>query len=109
MAGLSKIAKAAGLKESQISSLFSVILDAVAGGQRVLIKDFGSFYLRHRKPRIIRSPQIPNGVAEVPAKRVIRFRASPVTKAVLNGEPLITDSSVVELDSDTDDLPDEFG
>lgn len=108
MAGLAKIAKASGLKESQVSTLFSVILDAVASGERVLIKDFGAFYLRQRKPRIIRSPQIPNGVAEVPAKKVIRFRPSPVTKAVLNGEQPILGVSDIELDAAVE-LPDEFG
>lgn len=86
MAGIHKMARAAGIKDSQAYALFSAILEEVKQGRRVLIKDFGSFFQSKRQARTIYSPQIPGGQADVPERTLIRFRASPATRAVLNGE-----------------------
>jgi integration host factor subunit beta len=55
-----------------------VILDAMAGalarGQRIEIRGFGSFSLNHRPPRISRNPKSGEKV-HVPAKRVPHFKA----------------------------------
>jgi DNA-binding protein HU-beta len=85
MAGTHDIARAAGMKDTDIKTVFSVILEQVRNGERVLIKDFGSFEKRHVNARVVKSPQIPNGSANVPEHEVIKFRAAPATKAFLNG------------------------
>ena len=86
MAGIHKVAREAGIKDSQVYALFSAILERVARGERVLVKDFGSFFPSKREARKIYSPQIPGGEADVPERIVMRFRASSATRAVLNGE-----------------------
>lgn len=86
MAGVHVIARAAGVKDTVALSLFSAILDQMAEGNRVYIKDFGSFVPVKRKARVVLSPQIKGGRAEVPERMVIKFRPSPVTKKVLNGD-----------------------
>lgn len=86
MAGIHSVAKVAGIKDQQAFALFNAILSAVNDGKRVYVKDFGSFIPVTRKARKVYSPQIPGGEADVPERRVIRFRASPVTRKVLNGD-----------------------
>jgi nucleoid DNA-binding protein len=85
MSGIHGVAKQAEIKDEQARTLFASILQQVKGGNRVYVKDFGSFFPVTRAARTITSPQIPGGSADVPERKVIRFRPSPATKAVLNG------------------------
>lgn len=86
MAGIAKVAKAAGIKQTQVHALFAAIMEAVGRGERVYIKDFGAFSIQVRAPRTVTSPQIPGGQADIPERKVIRFKASPNTRQFLNGE-----------------------
>ena len=85
MAGTHDIARDAGMKDTEVKNVFNAILARVKAGERVLIKDHGTYEAKHVKERMIKSPQIPNGEAKVEAHTVIKFRPSPVTKAILNG------------------------
>lgn len=85
MAGTHDIARAAGLKDTEVHTVFATILEKVKNGERVLIKDFGTFQVKQVKERTITSPQIPSGSAVVPEHQVMKFKASPVTKDLLNG------------------------
>jgi len=85
MAGTHDIARDAGMKDTEIKNVFNAIIARVKAGERVLIKDFGTFENKHVKERMIKSPQIPNGEAKVEAHNVVKYRPSPVTKAILNG------------------------
>ncbi len=110
MAGVHGAARAAGIKDPQAHALFASILEQVKNGERVFIKNFGSFFQTQRAARTVTSPQIPNGKAEVPEHLVMRFRPSPYVKAVLNGlvAPEDTDPGVEENDGDvegTEDAP----
>jgi nucleoid DNA-binding protein len=86
MAGMHSVAKPAGVKDAQGYALFASILARVKSGERVYIKDFGTFWAVKRKARTITSPQIPGGTAEIPERMVLRFRPSPITRQVLNGK-----------------------
>lgn len=44
-------------------------------GERVKIKDFGSFFLQERKPRTALNPRTQE-VIDVPAKKVVKFKSS---------------------------------
>jgi nucleoid DNA-binding protein len=85
MAGTHDIARDSGMKDTEIKNVFNAILARTKNGERVLIKDFGTFEVKHVKERLIKSPQIPTGEAKVEAHDVIKFRPSPATKVVLNG------------------------
>lgn len=87
MAGIHVIARAAGIKDPQAKSLFAAIIQQVMDPEvkRVFVKDFGTFYTKVRKARTIVSPQLLEGKAQVPARTVLMFRASPALKVMLNG------------------------
>jgi nucleoid DNA-binding protein len=85
MAGVHEIAKAVGIKDEQVVAVFDNLINQVRDGERVVIRDFGSFYAKESPARTITSPQIPGGKAEVPARMTLRFHAAPGSREALNG------------------------
>jgi integration host factor subunit beta len=67
--------------------VLSAMTDALARGERIEIRGFGSFTTRVRKTRISRNP-ITGGKLDVPAKRVPYFRASKALQDMLNAKSL---------------------
>ena len=57
-----------------VSLILEAITDALARGDRVEIRGFGSFDLNYRSPRIGRNPKTGEQV-QVPAKNVPHFKA----------------------------------
>lgn len=57
-----------------VSTILSAMAEALARGDRIEIRGFGSFALNHRPPRIGRNPKTGEKV-EVPAKWVPHFKA----------------------------------
>ena len=68
-----------------VDSIFSAIVRALQGGDRVEIRGFGAFGRRRRGPRRGRNPRTGAAVA-VPAKNVARFKASATLLRDLNRE-----------------------
>jgi integration host factor subunit beta len=65
------LAKDAGLV---VKTILEAMADTLSKGNRIEIRDFGSFENIHRKPRIGRNPK--TGVkVDVPAKYVPHFKA----------------------------------
>ncbi len=59
--------------EVVVNTVFTAIGDALANGDRVELRGFGSFTARQRRPRLGRNPK--TGVSvEVPAKIVPHFK-----------------------------------
>lgn len=56
-----------------VTTFFGSIVDALRRGDKVELRGFGSFNLRHRKPRLGRNPKTGETV-EVPAKTVPYFK-----------------------------------
>ena len=73
------------LKDSRqvLDVVLNAMTDALARGERIEIRGFGTFATRVRKTRISRNP-ITGGKLEVPAKRVPYFRASKDLQDILN-------------------------
>ena len=57
-----------------IKTILEAMAEALSNGHRIEIRDFGSFDLIHRKPRIGRNPKSGEKVS-VPAKYVPHFKA----------------------------------
>lgn len=57
-----------------IETMFQSITDSLAKGDKVELRGFGSFRVRHRDPRIARNPKS-GEVINVPAKKIPFFRA----------------------------------
>ena len=59
--------------EYAVKALLDAMSDALARGNRIEIRGFGSFSIHRRLPRIGRNPRSGESVA-IPAKRVLHFK-----------------------------------
>jgi integration host factor subunit beta len=59
--------------ESAVNCLLKHMADALVQGERIEIRGFGGFDLRHRPPRIARNPKTGEAVT-LPAKVVLHFK-----------------------------------
>ncbi len=66
-----------------VESFLQCVIDALQAGEHVELRGFGSFRLRHRRPRQGRNPRTGTPV-QVLAKTVPVFKAGKVLHALLN-------------------------
>ena len=66
-----------------VNSVFNHIKQSLANGDKIEIRGFGSFRLRHRRMREGRNPKTGTTV-HVPAKRVPFFKAGKELKEIVN-------------------------
>jgi integration host factor subunit beta len=59
--------------ESALNCILGQMTDALDQGERIEIRGFGSFNLRHRLPRIARNPKTGEAV-NLPAKVAVHFK-----------------------------------
>jgi integration host factor subunit beta len=69
--------------ETVVNTVFHCIVDALAQGDKVELRGFGSFRTRKRNPRIGRNPKTGDKV-EVPAKKVPFFKPGKNLKKLVN-------------------------
>lgn len=78
-----KVYKTAGFTKKEaaelVDSVFQVIKDTLARGEKVKILGFGNFSIRDKAMRMGRNPQTGDSM-EIPARRVLTFRPSQVLK-----------------------------
>lgn len=84
MAAIEQLGRRTGLTDAQIVALMDAVVDTAREGERVYIRNIGTFTVRVRPPRTIKSPVIPGGEKKLPERRVLEFRMSPKLAAVLN-------------------------
>jgi nucleoid DNA-binding protein len=84
MAAIENLGRQTGLSDAQIVALVNALVETARGGERVYIRNFGTFSVRVRPPRTIKSPVIPGGEKKLPERKVLEFRMSPKLAAVLN-------------------------
>lgn len=59
-----------------VDHTLTVLVEVLGGGTKVEFRGFGIFDVYERKPRVGRNPMNPNaGQYQIPARRVVRFRA----------------------------------
>lgn len=79
--------KVEGLTRKQteivVDTVFDSIKDALAKGDKIEVRGFGNFRLKHRKPRKARNPKTGESV-DVPAKRVLFFKVGKALREALN-------------------------
>lgn len=71
--------------EVVVTAFFDSIVDALSHGDKVELRGFGSFNLRHRKPRLGRNPKTGETV-EVPAKIVPYFRPGKALRELVDSD-----------------------
>jgi integration host factor subunit beta len=82
---LAQKVKGLSLKDAElvVETVFSSMSDALAGGDRIEIRGFGSFQLRVRKPRQGRNPKTGDQVS-VPEKKVPFFKVGKELRGRVN-------------------------
>jgi integration host factor subunit beta len=70
--------------DEAVNTMLDAMTDALAGGQRIEIRGFGSFALNFRPPRIGRNPKSGDRV-QVPAKHVPHFKAGKELRERVDG------------------------
>ena len=71
--------------DEAVNTMLDAMTDALAGGQRIEIRGFGSFALNYRPPRVGRTPKSGDRV-QVPAKYVPHFKAGKELRERVDGE-----------------------
>lgn len=66
--------------EAMTNTVFAMIIDTLARGERVEIRRFGTFFPSALGRRILRNP-VSGEVMEVPARRLPRFKAGGQLRA----------------------------
>lgn len=66
-----------------VDAVFSSIIEALQGGDKIELRGFGSFRVRHRASRTGRNPKTGEGVL-VPAKKVPYFKPGKELRELIN-------------------------
>ncbi len=82
-----QMAKSQSLGQEVVASVFAQIIAALANGEEVLVKDFGTFSVRHLPAREGRNPFNGEKIA-IAASVGVTFRPYKALKAALNPEPM---------------------
>ncbi len=70
--------------ETIVNAMFDAMTNVLARGQRIEIRGFGSFAVKHRRARQGRNPKT-GAVVKVAAKRIPFFRAGKELRIEVNG------------------------
>tara|TARA_R110002072_G_scaffold77949_2_gene181203 strand:- start:397 stop:678 length:282 start_codon:yes stop_codon:yes gene_type:complete len=71
--------------EKIVETIFDEITNALAAGDRVELRGFGAFSVKHREARTGRNPRTGESV-DVEAKRLPFFKTGKALREKLNGE-----------------------
>lgn len=71
--------------EKIVNTIFEEIIEAMAGGDRVELRGFGAFSVKHRDARTGRNPRT-GAAVQVEAKRLPFFKTGKGLRERLNGE-----------------------
>ena len=76
--------------QETVQMTLDIILDALAEGRNVELRNFGVFEVQKRKARVGRNPNRPETDVVIPTRAVVKFKAGKVLK-----------SRIKEIDLDT--------
>jgi integration host factor subunit beta len=86
---IEEVARVAGLtyEESEIvvTAVFERIVQALVKGERVELRELGTFGVRQRRPRTGLNPKS-GAIVEIPARKAPFFRMGNELRAILNPE-----------------------
>ena len=74
-----KISNETGLVQHQVLNLIQKtldhVVDALANGDTVELRNFGVFHVRLTKPRVGRNPTVPGSRFDIPARATVKFKS----------------------------------
>ena len=65
---------------SVVQKTLDQIIEALARGDNVELRNFGVFEVKLTKPRIGRNPNVPGSRFEIPARASVRFKTGKIMK-----------------------------
>ena len=71
--------------EDAVNTILDEVKQALAEGESVIIRRFGTFQVREKDPRLGRNPKT-GEKAEISARRVVRFKSGKPFKDAVNGD-----------------------
>ena len=84
-----RVAAETGISKAKAEEIVSAILDevkqALSEGEPVTIRRFGTFQVRDKNARLGRNPKT-GEEAEIPERRVVRFKPGNPLRNAVNGE-----------------------
>lgn len=84
-----RIAKETGLIQQDVHEVIQrtldMIVESLADGENVELRNFGVFQLRQRKERIGRNPNKPENTVPIPSCRVVKFKPGKIMKQEVSG------------------------
>ncbi|MFA6029256.1 MAG: HU family DNA-binding protein [Elusimicrobiota bacterium] len=72
---VSKVLSTKGEAARAVETTFEVVRQALRGGEKVVISNFGTFRVKARQARLGRNPKTGDNV-QVPPRKGVRFKAS---------------------------------
>ncbi len=79
-----QIAEETGLIQQDVHAVIQksldLIVDSLAEGKNVELRNFGVFQVRERKQRIGRNPNKPEQVVPIPSCRIVKFKPGKIMK-----------------------------
>jgi nucleoid DNA-binding protein len=70
-----------------VETVFDVFMDLLAKEDRIEIRNFGVFRVKDTPPRIGRNP-VTKEIADVPARKIVQFKAGKTMKEKVTGSEL---------------------
>lgn len=85
---IKKIADVAGLNQSDakkaLNAFTDVVKEALAAGDKVQLVGFGTFAVNERAAREGINPRKPEEKIQIPAKKIVKFKAGAEFESALN-------------------------
>ena len=82
-----EIYDATGYPQKEITAVVQMSLDhiveALARGRNVELRNIGVFQIKKRKARIGRNPKVPGSEMTIPPRAVVRFKSGKILKQLL--------------------------
>ena len=79
---MTKVSTETGLPQRKVSNVidltFACLIESVAQGQTVELRNFGVFVLKLRKRRMGRNPLHPEEVVPIPARYAVKFKPGKI-------------------------------
>ena len=77
-----------------IQKMLDAISEALAGGRKVELRNFGVFEIKVRKPRVGRNPNAPAADVRIPARTVVKFKpGKEMRESVFKLSPAVSNTT----------------
>ena len=84
---MTRISKETGIVQQDVQVIIQKTLDymteELAEGGHIEFRDFGVFEIHERKPRVGRNPKRPKHTVQIPARKVVKFKAGKKMKELV--------------------------